>query len=142
MGKPPSGRVPTRVPILSGSALMGEIGPAGLIGVGAGLAGLGLAALLDLGGLGSLLIRRLTSRHLGRLAPGYAATRSGLGVYAGLVGTLGLTMAGLGLSLLAPLAGVLAMGVGLAGFLVLSGLAITGEVRVHRARPGTGGEGR
>jgi len=79
------------------------------------------------------LIRRVTSRSLGTLAPGYAATQRGIQVYVGLVVALGLLAFGVwavdwskGLGLVVGL-------VGAAAFLVLSVIAIAGEVRTFRA---------
>jgi hypothetical protein len=79
------------------------------------------------------LIRRVTSRSLGSLAPGYAATKTGIRVYTALVVALGLLAFGVwaidwskGLGLVVGLLGV-------AAFLVLSVIAIVGEVRTFRA---------
>ena len=79
------------------------------------------------------LIRRVTSRSLGSLAPGYAATKTGIRVYTALVVALGLLAFGMwaidwskGLGLVVGLLGV-------AAFLVLSVIAIVGEVRTFRA---------
>ena len=78
------------------------------------------------------VIRHVTSRSLGTLAPGYAATRGGMRVYAALVGSIGLTVAGLwlaGWSAFGPWLAIL----GIALFIVYSFVAIAGEVRTYRA---------
>lgn len=95
----------------------------------------GVVLLLDLGGAARALIRRVTSRSLGSLAPGYAADRNGLRVYAGLLIAIGTALAGVTLATASPLAGGLLFAAGGAGFLVATALVIRGEVRTYRALP-------
>jgi len=101
-----------------------------------------LALILNIGGLADLAIQRVTSRNLGELAPGYAATESGLRVYGILILTLGLVVTGFGLSLFAPIPGAVAIGLGLVGFVVASVVAIAGEVSTFRALRGRANNGR
>ncbi|MDQ6877446.1 MAG: hypothetical protein M3082_07055 [Candidatus Dormibacteraeota bacterium] len=93
----------------------------------------GIALLFNVGGAADALIRRVTSRSLGELAPGYAASRAGLKVYAVLVLAIGVAVAGLGIAdwSVARGGGLLALGVVV--FLVASVIAIAGEVRTYRA---------
>jgi len=104
-----------------------------LIAAGLVLVAVGVALLVNLGGSANLVIRRVTSRKLGDLAPGYAASALGFKVYATLVAALGIVVCGIGLSLAAPIPGVVAILVGVAVFAIASVLAITGEVRTYRA---------
>ncbi|HET7467474.1 MAG TPA: hypothetical protein VFL29_12485 [Candidatus Dormibacteraeota bacterium] len=78
------------------------------------------------------VIRRVTSQSLGSLAPGYAATRLGLTVYATLIDAIGLATVGVGLTAWTIYGAVLA-GFMVALFLVLSVFAIVGEVRTYRS---------
>ncbi|HEX9475188.1 MAG TPA: hypothetical protein VGA41_00905, partial [Candidatus Dormibacteraeota bacterium] len=63
--------------------------------IGALLTLAGLALLLNLGGAGDALIARVTSRSLGELAPGFAASRGGFRIYAILVLAIGVAVLGL-----------------------------------------------
>jgi hypothetical protein len=93
----------------------------------------GAALLINLGGAADAVIRRVTSRNLGELAPGYAARPGGFRVYSTLVLALGIAVAGLGISSGAAVAGAVAMVLGIAVFVIASVLAIAGEVRTYRA---------
>jgi hypothetical protein len=85
-------------------------------------------------GSGDFVIKHVTSRPLGSLAPGYAASRIGFRVYAGVLAQIGLVIEGVGIAELAPpIAGAIVVAVGVIGFVVLSALAIGGEVRTYRA---------
>jgi hypothetical protein len=79
------------------------------------------------------VIDRLTSRSLGSLAPGYAATPDGLRVYAVLVICIGLVLGGIGLASWFPQFGAAGAACGLFGFAVFSVVAIVGEVRTYKA---------
>lgn len=107
-----------------------------LVILGLLLLGTGLVLLLDLAGAGRFVISRLTSRNLGGLAPGYAASRAGLRVYATLIGALGAVVIGFAVTPQQPVPGVLAIGAGAAVFVAASVLALIGEVRTYRALPG------
>lgn len=78
------------------------------------------------------VIERVTSRSLGSLAPGFAATRVGFGVYVGLVESIGVAVVGLGMSGFWSNA-LIMFWAGLGGFTGLSIAAIIGEVRTYRA---------
>jgi hypothetical protein len=102
-----------------------------LIGVLLCLAG--LALLFNVGGAGDLIIRRVTSRSLGELAPGYAASRGGFKVYATLVLAIGVALVGLGIADRSAVLGAGLLVIGIGAFVVASVIAIAGEVRTYRA---------
>ena len=104
-----------------------------LLAVGSFLLVVALVLLLDVAGAGTLVIRRLTSRSLGSLAPGYAASPTGFKIYAALLGAIGLVFVGLAEAYALPTAGVIAMAGGVVAFVVLSIIVIVGEVRTYRA---------
>ena len=89
------------------------------------------AVLLVAGALMALLrgtvIRYWTSRYLGSLAPGYAASRIGVLVYAGLVADLGLLL--LALAAGSPLLLVASIAI----FIAASVVVFVGEWRTYRA---------
>jgi hypothetical protein len=97
--------------------------------------GLGVALILVSLGLALRakdVISRVTSRPLGTLAPGFAATQWGYAIYVGLVQSIGLALLGLGLSAYRPSTiGLFLVGAG--AFVGLSIAAIAGEVRTYRA---------
>ncbi len=93
----------------------------------------GLALLLNLFGAGDVVIRRVTSRSLGELAPGFAASRRGFRTYALLVLAVGTLCVGLAMTdRFLPLAGAL-MVIGAMTFGIASVIAIAGEVETYRA---------
>ena len=99
----------------------------------------GVVLLLNLFGAGDYVIRRVTSKYLGELPPGFAASRRGFRIYATLVIAIGVVCLGLGLtSTLLPIAAGLIV-VGAVVFGVASIVAIAGEVETARgskkARP-------
>ena len=79
------------------------------------------------------LIRHVTSRPLGTLPPGFAASDRGFRVYSALVRTLGLALVSLWLMTLSVGFGGVLLIISAAGFLVYSVLAIAGEVMTYRA---------
>ena len=93
----------------------------------------GVVLLLDVGGAARFVIRHLTSKNLGSLAPGYAASRGGFRVYAVLILAVGLAAAGLGLSTSWPLAGFAILGLGAVVFAIATVVAIKGEAVTYRA---------
>jgi hypothetical protein len=111
-----------------------------IVALGAVLAAAGVALLFDIAGAAAALTRRVTSRSLGTLAPGYAATRNGLRVYAVLLIAVGVAVAGIGVAGPAPLVGVILVVVGVVAFAVASVVVILGEVRVYRALGAGAGE--
>ncbi len=94
-----------------------------LFGLGLALiaAGIVIAALRD------LVIRHWTSRFLGSLAPGYAADRIGVLVYAVLVADLGV------LVLAFAWASAVLIVAALVVFIAASAVVFAGEVRTYRA---------
>ncbi len=78
------------------------------------------------------VINGVTSRPLGTLAPGFAATQLGYFVYVGLVQSIGLAVLGLGLSAYRP-STILLFWIGSGEFVGLSIAAILGEVTTYRA---------
>ena len=106
-----------------------------IIALGLVLVAVGVVLLVNLGGSADMVIRRLTSRNLGELAPGYAASRGGFRVYATLILALGVAVAGLGVSTGAALWGAVAVVLGVLVFAIASVVAIRGEVRTYRALP-------
>jgi hypothetical protein len=93
----------------------------------------GLVLLFNVGGAADAVIRRVTSRSLGELAPGFAASRAGFKVYAVLILEIGVAVTGLGVAASSPALGALLLAVGIAGFVLASIIAIVGEVRTYRA---------
>jgi len=79
------------------------------------------------------VIDRLTSRSLGTLAPGYAATLNGIRVYGVLIDSIGLILLGVGLAPRFPQFGASGAACGIFAFVVFSIVAIVGEVRTYRA---------
>jgi hypothetical protein len=79
------------------------------------------------------LIKNLTSRSLGTLAPGYAASPSGIRVYANVIASFGIVVIGLGATDWAGSMGAFVAVVGLVMFVAFSAVAIVGEVRTYRA---------
>ncbi len=78
------------------------------------------------------MIRRVTSQSLGSLAPGYAASRRGFVVYAGLVAALGLIVLSLDL-MTTTAAGLYLLLAGLVIFVAGSIVVVVGEVVTYRA---------
>jgi hypothetical protein len=101
-----------------------------VIGVVLSLAGVVL--LLNLFGAGAYVIRTVTSKYLGSLPPGYAASPRGFRVYALLVLAVGLVCLGFGLTgrLLPVGAGLIVIGAVMFG--IASVVAIAGEVETAR----------
>ena len=109
-----------------------------VLAIGIVLAVVGLVLLFDLFGAGDYVIRTVTSRYLGTLPPGFAASRRGFQVYATLLIAVGIVCIGLGLT-----AKVLPIGAGLIVigaliFGIASVVAISGEVETARGKPKTG----
>jgi hypothetical protein len=105
---------------------------------GSMLTALGLLILLAGGILytkvaGAFLIKNLTSRSLGTLAPGYAASPSGIRVYANVIASFGIVVIGLGATDWAGSMGAFVAIVGLVMFVAFSAVAIAGEVKTYRA---------
>lgn len=92
----------------------------------------GMVLLFNLFGAGEAVIRRVTSRSLGELAPGFAATRRGFKIYAVLILAIGILCLGLAATaVFLPLgAGLLVAGAVVFG--IASVIAIAGEVETYR----------
>jgi hypothetical protein len=114
-----------------GGAKIEDVGLVLAIGVLICLAGLVL--LINLFGAADLVMRRVTTRSLGELAPGFAASRGGFRIYAVLVVAVGILCLGLAATAwFIPLgAGLLVLGA--LTFGVASVVAIAGEVETYRA---------
>ena len=95
------------------------------------VAGLGL--LLNLFGAADVVIRRVTSRALGELAPGFAASRRGFRTYAVLVLSVGVVCVGLAMTAQFVPIGAAILAIGVMTFGIGSVIAIAGEVETYRA---------
>jgi hypothetical protein len=104
--------------------------------IGILLAVAGLVLLLNVAGAADYVIARVTSRSLGELAPGFAASRGGFRIYATLVVAIGVTVLGLGIAGASVAIGAVLIVLGVAGFVVASIVAIVGEVKTYRALKG------
>jgi hypothetical protein len=93
----------------------------------------GIVLLLNVGGAADAVIRRVTSRSLGELAPGYAASRGGFKVYAALILAVGIAVTGLEIADRSEVLGVGLLLLGIVVFAVASVIAIAGEVRTYSA---------
>lgn len=92
--------------------------------------------LLNLFGAAEYVIRTVTSKDLGSLRPGFAASKRGLRIYATLVMAIGFVCLGIGLiERLLPVGAALIV-VGAVMFGIGSVIAIAGEVETAR-RPKT-----
>ena len=93
----------------------------------------GFVLLLNVFAAGDYVIRHLTSRSLGQLAPGFAATKRGMRTYATLVLAIGVVCLGLGgiTSNVVVVAALLVLGAMTFG--VASVIAIAGEIETYRA---------
>ena len=107
-----------------------------VLGIGAVLTLAGVVLLMNLFGAGDYVIRRVTSRYLGSLPPGYAASKRGFRIYALLVLAVGSVCVGLGLTdRFLPIAAGLIV-VGAIAFGLASVVAISGEVETARGKKG------
>jgi hypothetical protein len=105
-----------------------------VLAIGAVLGVAGFVLLLNLFGAGDYVIRRVTSRYLGELPPGFAATKRGFRIYASLVLAVGIVCLGIGMiGASVPVAAGLLV-VGAITFGIASVVAIVGEVEVYRAQ--------
>jgi len=98
-----------------------------VLALGIVLCAAGIALLLNLFGAGDYVIRRVTSRSLGELAPGFAASRNGFRTYAALVIAVGALAIGIALENAVVLVG------SAVAFVAASAVAIAGEVTTYRA---------
>ena len=101
--------------------------------IGGVIALIGVVLLINLLGAGDFMIRVVTSRYLGSLPPGFAASRRGFRVYAALVVAIGAVFAGLGLAESNAAPGAVLFVIGALAFVVLSVLVVRGEMETYRA---------
>jgi len=103
-----------------------------LTAIGVLLCAAGIVLLVNLLGAGDYVIRRVTSRYLGSLPPGFAASKRGFRIYATLVLAVGLFCLGLSLveRALPVAAGLIVLGAVIFG--IASVIAIAGEVETAR----------
>jgi hypothetical protein len=101
--------------------------------IGGVIALLGAVLLVNLFGAGTLVIRGVTSRHLGSLPPGYAASKRGFQAYAALIVALGFMFGGFGLAESTVALGGVVFAIGAVAFVLLSILVIRGEIATYRA---------
>ncbi|MDQ2943246.1 MAG: hypothetical protein M3R21_06195 [Candidatus Dormibacteraeota bacterium] len=94
---------------------------------------LGLIMLLNLFGAADLVIRRVTSRFLGELAPGFAASRRGFRTYAALLIAVGVLCVGLAMTARFIAFGAALLAAGALLFGIGSVVAIAGEIETYRA---------
>lgn len=105
-----------------------------VLAIGVLLCVAGITLLLNLGGAADAVIRKVTSRPLGELAPGFAASRMGFRIYATLVLAIGIAVSGLGIADQSATFGGALLALGLIAFVAASVIAIVGEVRTYRAQ--------
>jgi hypothetical protein len=105
-----------------------------VLAIGVALSVAGLVLLLNLFGAGDLVIRRVTSRDLGSLPPGFAASKRGFRIYAVLLIAVGVLCLGLAATTwLLPL-GAAMLVAGAITFGIASMVAIAGEVETARGQ--------
>jgi len=103
--------------------------------IGGLIAVLGAVLATNLLGAGDFVMRNVTRRYLGSLPPGFAGSNRGFRVYALLVIAIGLLFAGFGIAETSVITGVAVFAIGGVGFLVLSVLAIQGEIATATRKP-------
>ena len=100
--------------------------------IGALLVIAGFVLVANLFGAGDYVIRHLTSRYLGSLPPGFAASPRGFRVYAVLVLAIGVVFVGVALAGSIVWLGLILIAAGLVAFVALSVLAMRGEAETYR----------
>ena len=103
--------------------------------IGGVIALLGVVLAVNLLGAGDLVMRTVTMRYLGSLPPGFAGSKGGFRVYALLVIAIGLLFAGFGIAETSVDTGIAVFAIGVIGFIVLSVLAIRGEITTATRKP-------
>jgi hypothetical protein len=106
----------------------------GVLVIGALISAVAIVLLVNLAGAGDYVIRHLTSKSLGSLPPGYAASKHGFQVYALVVLAIGLAFLGIGLAASAVTSGLALLGIGICAFAFSSVLAIRGEISTVRGK--------
>jgi len=97
-----------------------------VLALGIVLCAAGVVLLFNLLGAGDYVIRRVTSRSLGELAPGFAASRNGFRTYAALVIAVGALAIGIAIE------NAIVVVVAAIVFAAASVVAIAGEVTTYR----------
>jgi hypothetical protein len=92
----------------------------------------GVVLLFDVFGAGDFVIRKVTSRYLGSLPPGFAASKRGFCVYASLVLAIGVLFLGFALAAWIVLLGFALLVFGALAFIATSVIAIRGEAETAR----------
>ena len=103
------------------------------LAIGVLLCLVGVVLLFNVGGAADFVIHRVTSRSLGDLAPGFAASRGGFRTYATLVLAIGVICIGLAAAGWSVPIGAAVLLLGALLFVIASVIAIVGEVRTYRA---------
>ncbi len=105
-----------------------------VLAIGIALCVVGSAWLLNVFGAADYMIKRVTSRYLGSLPPGFAATVRGFRVYSVLILALGVLCVGVGtIERSIPLAAGLLV-IGAITFGIASMIALAGEVETARKK--------
>ncbi|HEV2036370.1 MAG TPA: hypothetical protein VGU71_19635 [Candidatus Dormibacteraeota bacterium] len=104
-----------------------------VLAIGVVLVAAGLTLLFNVAGAGDFVVRRVTSRSLGELAPGFAAKPLGFKTYAVLVLAIGVFATGLGVVGWTLPVGATILVLGAITFVIASVFAIVGEVQTYRA---------
>jgi hypothetical protein len=103
-----------------------------ILAIGVLLVMAGLVLLLNLFGAADIVMQRVTSKALGELAPGFAASRRGFRIYAVLVLAVGVLCVGLvEAARILPLGAALLV-LGALVFGIASVIAIAGEIETYR----------
>ena len=110
--------------------MLGIVAAVLVIGVLFALAGAIL--LLNMGGAADLVKKHVTSKDLGSLAPGYANSPAGFAVYARLLSAIGVIFLGVAIADRFALAGLIVLVAGVVAFVVLSVIAVRGEIATYR----------
>jgi hypothetical protein len=105
---------------------------AAVLAIGILLTLAGLVLLFNVAGAGDYVIRTVTSRYLGSLPPGFAASKRGFSTYAALLIAIGIVCIGLGITDRALPVGAGLIVVGALIFGIASVVAIVGEVETAR----------
>ena len=101
--------------------------------IGALIALAGAALIFNAGGAADFVMRNVTRRNLGTLAPGFAASPEGFRVYARMIAAIGVFFLGVAVAERYALVGVGMVAASLIVFGFLSVVAIRGEVATYRA---------
>ena len=104
-----------------------------VLAIGVLLVVAGLVLLLNLFCAADFVIRKVTSRSLGELAPGFAAGRRGFRTYASLILAIGILCVGLAMTAQFLPLGAALLVLGATIFGIASVIAIAGEVKTYRA---------